>query len=302
MTGPVAAASPGPKRVWRDVDGILLLDKPLVLSSNAALQRVRRLFRARKAGHTGSLDPLATGLLPICFGQATKVSGLLLEADKSYLAEGEEIAHAPVPALDAAAIERAFAALRGQILQLPPMYSALKHEGQRLYTLARQGLEVEREPRAVTVHELELLPSTPETLEFRVRCSKGTYIRTLAEDLARALGTVGHLLALRRIRLGPFDGLPMYTLAGLESLAAAGGEAALDALLLGPDRALVAYPAVAVDVAGERGIRQGQRVAAVGPSGRLVRIYGPDQRFLGLGETSADGARLAPVRLFSGPD
>ena len=219
----------------RDVDGIVLLDKPEGISSNAALQRVRRAFQARKAGHTGSLDPLASGLLPICLGQATKACALLLDADKTYrfrLAlgrstatgdrEGETIDTAPVTAIDEAAIRSQAAAFLGESMQVPPMYSALKHEGQRLYRLARAGVEVERAPRRVRIERLELQASGTDWLDFEVACSKGTYVRSLAEDLARAFGTVGHVATLRRIGLGPFNGLPMHTLDRVEEAAQAG--------------------------------------------------------------------------------
>jgi tRNA pseudouridine55 synthase len=302
----------GPKVAWRDVDGILLLDKPHGLSSNAALQRVRRLYRARKGGHTGSLDPLATGLLPVCFGQATKISGLLLDADKGYVAtlalgaatatgdaEGEVIERATVPVLDASTVASAMAGFIGTLAQCPPMYSALKHQGQRLYALARRGVEVERQARLVVIHRLELLSLGDGTLEFEVHCGKGTYVRTLGEDLARALGTVGHLAALRRTRLGPFDGQPLLTVAALESRVAEGGETALDAVLLPSDAALSGYPAVTLGDDDARRIRHGQAVGAAVPPGARVRIYGPDQSFLGLGLGGADGCRVAPVRLLT---
>ena len=219
----------------QDVDGIVLLDKPEGISSNAALQRVRRAFRARKAGHTGSLDPLASGLLPICLGQATKACALLLDADKAYrfrLAlgrrtstgdrEGETIATAPVMPLDEAVIRRRSSAFLGESMQVPPMYSALKHAGQRLYRLARAGVEVERAPRRVLIERLELLAAGEDWLDFEVACSKGTYVRSLAEDLARAFGTVGHVASLRRIGLGPFNGMPMHTLDRIEEAASGG--------------------------------------------------------------------------------
>lgn len=312
MIGEAAVAAPGPKRSWRDVDGILLLDKPLGRSSNAALQRVRRLYRARKAGHTGSLDPLATGLLPLCFGEATKVSGLLLDADKTYRAtlalgratatgdaEGEVVAEAPVLALDPGGVQRAMAGLTGPLLQRPPMYSALKHDGRRLYELARQGVEVEREPRPIVVHELNLTGLADRTLCFEARVSKGTYIRTLGEDLARALGTVGHLSALRRTSLGPFAGQQLRSVDELEALAGEYGEAALDALLLPIDAALVDHPAVTLDAGQARSLRHGQVVAAQGPAGCRVRAYGPDCRFLGIAAVAPDGAALSVVRLLA---
>ncbi|MGH8431877.1 MAG: tRNA pseudouridine(55) synthase TruB, partial [Solimonas sp.] len=208
-----------PRIPRRAVNGILLFDKPRGFSSNDALQRVKRLFRAEKAGHTGNLDPLATGLLPICFGQATKLCGHLLDSDKRYLArvkpgektttgdtEGEVIQRSDAGLLSREALEAVLPAFTGTIRQVPPMYSALKHQGQRLYELAREGVEVERQPREVAIHELRLTAFEPGGFELDVRCSKGTYIRTLAEDLAAALGQCAHLVALRRTEVAPFEG------------------------------------------------------------------------------------------------
>ncbi|WP_217994896.1 tRNA pseudouridine(55) synthase TruB [Methylogaea oryzae] len=199
----------------REVNGILLLDKTPAVTSNTTLQDVKRLFQAKKAGHTGSLDPLASGLLPICFGEATKLSGFLLNQDKRYEvlirlgvttstadAEGEVLERKPVPALDEGLVESALARFRGDIEQVPPMYSALKHQGQRLYELARQGVEVERAARPVTIHALRLLAMTGDTLSLEVHCSKGTYVRTLAEDIGAALGCGAHVAALRRTAVG----------------------------------------------------------------------------------------------------
>ena len=292
----------------REVDGIVLLDKPEGLSSNAALQRVRRAYQARKAGHTGSLDPLASGLLPICLGQATKASGLLLDADKTYLfrialgrstatgdREGDTVETAAVPALDEAAVRRCAAAFLGESQQVPPMYSALKHDGKRLYRLARAGIEVERAPRPVRISRLELIGMGPDWVEFEVACSKGTYVRSLAEDLARALGTVGHVLTLRRIALGPFTESRMHTLEAIEQAAASG--TGLEAMLLAVDEALPGLPAVQLGVAEQASVLQGRDVLAVGPGASRVRIYGVGGRFLGVGRMSAEGARLAPERL-----
>ena len=302
-----------PRLEWRTVDGILLLDKPEGLSSNQALQCVRRLYRARKAGHTGSLDPLATGVLPLCFGQATKVAGFLLDADKTYRAtlalgsrtatgdrEGEVVERVPVPPLDAAAIEAVFARFRGLTEQVPPMYSALKRDGEALYALARRGVEVERAPRAVRIESLALIHLAADSLDFEVTCSKGTYVRTLGEDLARGLGTVGHLGALRRTSVGgAFASAMPHALGTLEALA--GDEAALDRLLLPLDAALEAFPAIVLG-AGEAGrFRHGQTVEAVAAPGARVRLYAPDGVFLGLGD-SDDGRRVRPLRLMSGVD
>lgn len=306
MTGEATPAAPAAPR--RQVDGILLLDKPEGITSNAALQRVRRAYRARKAGHTGSLDPLASGLLPVCLGQATKASALLLDADKTYDVtvalgertatgdrEGEVVERAGVPALDESAVRRVAARFVGRQQQVPPMYSALKHGGERLYRLARRGVEVERPPRQVTIHGLELLGIDGSRLRFQVRCSKGTYVRTLAEDIARALGTVGHVASLRRLALGPFEAPRLHGLAEVE--AAAGSREALDALLLPPDAALVAMPAVHLGVAEQALVLQGQAVFAPGPGGARVRMYGPGGRFLGVGRMTAEGRCLAPERI-----
>lgn len=296
----------------RDVHGVLLLDKPQGLSSNAALQAAKRLFCARKAGHTGSLDPLATGLLPICFGAATRVSAFLLDADKHYQvtvrlgnstttadAEGEVLETVPVPALTPERVEAALAAFRGPIQQVPPMYSALKHQGRRLYELARAGQEVDRPARPVTIHSLTLLALDTENLALDVHCSKGTYIRSLAEDLAQALGTVGHVQSLRRLGAGPYSATGMLTLDELQARAEA-GEAALDACLLPVDSAVADWPIVSLSAELAWYLQRGQPVQAPGapdsPTGGWVRIYAADGVFLGLGEIDSAG-RVAPRRL-----
>jgi tRNA pseudouridine55 synthase len=295
----------------RNVLGILLLDKPAGITSNAALQTVKRLFRARKAGHTGSLDPLATGMLPICFGEATKISGFLLDSDKRYRlscrlgiktatgdAEGEVIEERPVPALTEADVERALVPLRGTIEQLPPMYSALKHQGERLYKLARAGQEVARDTRTVTIHELVLLGMSADTLELEVKCSKGTYVRTLAEDLGEALGCGAHVSALRRLEVGPYrEPDQMVTLDELRHLAE-DGNTALDRLLLPLESALGDYPAVRLSADSAFYIRQGQAVQVPrAPTEGWVRLYREDDHFLGMGEIQDDG-KVAPRRLF----
>jgi tRNA pseudouridine55 synthase len=306
------SAPPGrPRTEWRTVDGILLLDKPEGLSSNQALQRVRRLLRARKGGHTGSLDPLASGVLPLCFGQATKVAGFLLDADKTYRArlalgsrtttgdrEGEVVERAPLPPLGAAALEAALARFRGATQQVPPMYSALKRDGEALYALARRGVVVERAPRPVRIEALALIERGPDWLDFEVTCSKGTYVRTLGEDIARALGTVGHLAALRRTTVGgAFARHAAQPLAALEALA--GDEPALDALLLPADAALEALPAVTLAGAEAERLRHGQTLEVAAPAAARVRLYGPDGDFLGLGESDAGGQRVRPLRMMS---
>lgn len=308
MNGPPRDARP--RVVWREVDGILLLDKPVGLSSNQALQRARRLYRAAKAGHTGSLDPLASGVLPLCFGQATKVSGLLLDADKTYRArlalgartatgdaEGEVVERAPVPPLAHGRVAAVLAGMTGPQDQLPPMYSALKRDGRPLYELAREGREVPREPRRILVHRLELLDLGPRELEFEVHCSKGTYVRTLGEDLARALGTCGHLAALRRTSVAAFEGQATHALAELEALA--GDEVALDARLLPVDAALQCWPAVHLDAAGELDFRHGRAAACAATAAGPVRVYGPAGGLLGLGTLEAAAQRVLPDRLLT---
>jgi len=305
----MSAADRGQRPTWRDVDGILLLDKPRGLSSNVALQRARRLFRARKAGHTGSLDPLAEGLLPLCFGQATKISGLLLDADKRYRvrarlgertatgdAEGPVVESAPVPALTPALLAPVLARFTGVVEQVPPMYSALKHEGQRLYSLAREGVEVERKSRQVVIRELALSGIDGNEIVLDVLCSKGTYIRTLVEDLAAAMGTCGHVTYLERTGVGPFQGRGH----ALESLAQLPAES-LDDLLLPPDAALAGWPAVTLDAAGERDILLGRETATSGTPGAEVRLYGPVRGFLGVGRLATDGRSVAPRRLLVDP-
>jgi len=299
------------KKDLRDIDGVILLDKPVGLSSNQALQRVKRLFKARKAGHTGSLDPLATGLLPLCFGEATKASAYLLDADKHYHtvarlgertdtadAEGEVIETRPVGDYSDAEIEAVLARFRGPIEQIPPMYSAVKQGGRRLYELARQGREVDRPPRAVTIHELTLLGRGDHTLSLDVRCTKGTYIRTLVEDLGEVLGCGAHVAELRRVGVAPYDNPRMVTLAELEAAAEAGFEA-LDALLMPIESALAHWPRIQLDADGSHYMRQGQALQVVGaPTAGLLVLVGPGGEFLGIGQILDDG-RVAPKRLIS---
>ncbi|MEW7977472.1 MAG: tRNA pseudouridine(55) synthase TruB [Candidatus Sedimenticola endophacoides] len=293
----------------RDVQGILLLDKPLGVTSNKALQRVKQIFFARKAGHTGSLDPEAGGLLPICFGGATKVSAYLLDADKRYWvrvrlgettttadAEGELLRTRPVEGVTEALLADALARFRGEIQQIPPMYSALKHQGERLYKLAREGVEVERKPRTITIYELKLLAWESPHLELEVRCSKGTYIRTLAEDIGEVLGCGAHVAALRRTGLGPYREADMVTMERIEAAAREGNEA-LDALLLGVDSALGHWPQVRLTADSAFYLGQGQAVLVPNaPTGGPVRIYDPNGRFLGIGEILDDG-RVTPRRM-----
>lgn len=288
-------------------DGILLLDKPQGITSNAALARAKRILGIKKAGHTGTLDPMASGLLVLCFGQATKVAGFLLDADKAYEAElclgvttdsedaeGEVLERRAVPALDDERIEAVLATFRGPIEQVPPMHSALKHKGRRLYELARKGETVERPPRPVVIHELELIDRGDETLRLIARCSKGTYIRSLARDIGEALGCGAHLAGLRRIASTPFEIEDAVELAAFESLTREQARA----LLIPPDRALEHLPAVELDDQQAERISHGQRLAGLPAmhSGQ-VRIYGPEHGFLGVGEMDGDG-RLKPARLF----
>lgn len=295
----------------RPVSGILLLDKPLGLSSNHALQRVKRLYDARKAGHTGSLDPLADGMLPICFGDATKLSAFLLDADKHYWfrvrlgqttatgdAEGDIVRERPVEGVTADRIEQVLSSFCGEIEQLPPMYSALKHQGKRLYELAREGLEVERKTRCVTIYSLTLGDVDLPTFDLRVACSKGTYVRTLAEDIGEALGCGAHVIALRRTGVGPYTDFPMHTMDALERTAEQ-GQAALDRLLLPVDTALADWPEVRVGADAGFYLKQGQPVLVPkAPTEGWVRIYLGDE-FLAVGQVQDDG-RIAPKRLMTG--
>lgn len=291
----------------RPVDGILLLDKPEGLSSNAALQRVRRALGAAKGGHTGNLDVAASGLLPLCFGEATKLSAFLLDADKSYVAdialgtttttadrEGEVLRTRPVPLLTADALTRTLADFVGPQTQVPPMYSALKRDGRPLYAYARAGVELERKPRHVTIHSLHLLVLGPASLRVEVHCSKGTYIRTLAEDIGEALGCGAHLAALRRTRAGPFHLEDAHELSEFD---VDGPTTRFDALLLPPDRALAGYPALDLDPAARRAAGQGQRRPAPADTAPgLYRLYAAGHGFLGLGEVTPDGS-LEPRRM-----
>lgn len=293
----------------RRVNGILLLDKPAGMTSNAALQAVKKLYAARKAGHTGSLDPLATGLLPLCFGEATKVSGFLLDADKDYQvvcrfgertstgdAEGEVIEQRPVDNISEQQLRAVLDDFLGDIEQIPPMYSAVKHKGERLYKLARQGVEVEREPRQVTIFDLDLVHFEAPTAEIRVRCSKGTYVRTLVEDIGERLGCGAHVAGLRRLGVGPFDDSRMVTMEQLETVAAE-GHYALDQLLLPMESGLMQWPDVRLSGDAAFYLRQGQPVLVPkAPTTGWVRLYEGDSRFLGMGEILDDG-RVAPRRL-----
>ncbi len=293
----------------RALNGILLLDKELGVSSNSALQRAKRLFKAAKAGHTGNLDPLATGMLPICFGEATKLSNYLLDADKVYIGlcklgsrtttadrEGEVIDTRPVPELTEAQLQPILEQFTGEIEQIPPMYSAIKHQGTPLYKLARKGEEVERKSRTVTIHSLELLRLEGDEIELKVHCSKGTYIRTLVEDIGEVIGCGAHLGALRRTRVGPFQQQDMVTIEQIEvALEPEGGSA--DALLLPMDSALSGWNIVSLSDTSMFYIRQGQPIqVSQAPDEGLVQLMGPGDNFIGIGHILPDG-RVAPKRL-----
>lgn len=296
-------------RRGRDVSGVLLFDKPPGLSSNDALQRVKRLYGARKAGHTGSLDLLARGLLPICFGEATKLSGFLLDADKRYRAvfklgittttgdaEGKVLESRPVPSLGSERVTEVLGEFTGRINQVPPMHSALKHQGTRLYELAHRGISVPRAPRPVTVHELQLLWLDGDAMEVAVRCSKGTYIRTLAEDIGLRLGCGAHVSALIRVGVGPFDVATAFDLEALEARAGQGFEA-LDGVLLSLDSVIADEPLVSLSEDTAYYLCRGQPVRVPhAPSGGWVRLYDCRQQFLGVGRVLDDG-RIAPQRL-----
>jgi tRNA pseudouridine55 synthase len=290
-----------------NIHGVILLDKPAGRSSNQALQDVKRLFSARKAGHTGSLDPFATGMLPICLGEATKTAGFMLDADKAYRAtarlgtatatgdtEGEVVTEEAVPELSEADIETVLADFEGVIEQVPPMYSALKHEGKPLYRLAREGREVERDAREVTIHSLVLESWQPPRLIFRVECSKGTYVRTLAEDLAKALGSCAHLESLRRLSVTPFDPDAMVTLEVLEAAGVAGRQ--LD-YLLPTDAGLEHWPKAEITEGQAARFRHGNPVIVDDQQPGMVRVYEQGGRILGIGETRTDN-QTYPKRIF----
>lgn len=293
------------KKSFRPLDGVLLFDKPLHLSSNVALQKVRRLFQAQKAGHTGTLDPLATGLLPVCFGEATKFSTGLLDADKTYTAylklgyisttgdaEGE-LARTAAQLPDAAKVESVMRDFLGDIEQLPPMHSAIKHQGRPLYEYIRRGETIVRDSRSVTIHDLELLRFDGDELDFSVHCSKGTYVRTLAEDIGAALGCGAYLRGLRRSAIAQFNLDRAYTLEQLEVMA----QEQRDACLLPVDSLLPDLPELPLDEEQARRIAQGQKLGIDNdlPDGR-VRLAHAGQ-FIGV--ATLEGRRVVPERLVS---
>jgi tRNA pseudouridine55 synthase len=290
---------------WRPINGVLLFDKPLEISSNTAMQKVRRIFRAEKAGHTGTLDPLATGLLPVCFGEATKYSMGLLDSDKTYIAdlklgevtttgdaEGEIISRNQV-SINESDIRSALDSMKGEIMQTPPMHSALKYKGKPLYEYIRNGETIERQSRKVHIHDIQLIDYSNENIKIQVACSKGTYIRTLAEDIGRILSCGAHLQGLRRIKTGPFDLENACTLNQLEAC----DESERDALLLPVDSMLLNLQKI--DLSHEQVMRlvKGQRLGLEHDfQNGKIRIYS-DGMFAGVGVL--EGRRFAPERMIS---
>ena len=312
---------PRPRTVFRTLHGILLLDKPQGLSSNQALQRVRHLFRADKGGHTGSLDPLATGLLPVCFGEATKIAGGLLGARKAYEtvarlgivtdtddAEGQPLRERPVPALTIDVIDAALKQLTGRIQQRPPIYSALKRGGEPLYAKARRGEVLQVEEREVEVHAFDLLNAADlldgmlengasSLLRLHVECGSGTYVRSLVRDLGELLGCGAHVAELRRLWVDPFREPRMWTLAGLEDLLAHAGERVLEACLLPIEAGMTSWPSVRITASQAQRLGRGQGLRGQYQPAGQVAVLDEDGRGLGLGEVDADGG-LRPLRLF----
>ncbi len=296
----------------RPVNGILLLDKPKTFTSNGALQRAKRLFSAKKAGHTGSLDPEATGMLPICFGEATKFSQHLLDSSKSYTVtarlgqqtntgdcEGEIIATKPVPELSQAQLNAVLQSFFGETEQIPPMFSAIKHQGRPLYELARKGIEIERKSRRITIYRIEFEAYANHELRFNVHCTKGTYVRTLVEDIGNALGCGAHVIELRRTSVDPYANASMYSLEELEGVFNESGHGGLIKLLLPVETALQSFPSVKLSTAATFYLRMGQAVRAPFQlDAPFVRLLADDERFLGIGEVLADG-RVKPHRLVS---
>ncbi|AOY89962.1 tRNA pseudouridine(55) synthase TruB [Marinobacter salinus] len=304
------------RRKGRDVNGILVIDKPLDITSNGILQQVKRLYGAAKAGHTGALDPLATGVLPLCFGEATKFSQMMLDSDKSYIAtarlgvrtetgdsEGAVVEEKPVPAdLSVEKVESVLEGFRGDIQQVPSMYSALKHKGRPLYEYAREGIEVERPARPVTIYELTLLEVRENELDIAVSCTKGTYIRSLVEDIGAVLGCGAHVTALRRTMASGFTLANAHEVPELEAMRERGES--LDGLLVAPDAALSMFPEVKLTGPSLVSILNGQPVRISGQSFEgFVRLYG-NEGFVGLAEAFPEGevVNLIPRRLVKSSD
>ncbi|NCN44592.1 MAG: tRNA pseudouridine(55) synthase TruB [Piscirickettsiaceae bacterium CG_4_9_14_3_um_filter_43_564] len=292
------------KKKWQSVNGLVLLNKPEGMTSNGVLQQVRRLYNAQKAGHTGALDPFATGLLPICLGEATKISGLLLDSDKRYLAtlqlgaatdtgdkDGAIITQAPVAELSPTDIEAVLQDFLGEQTQVPPMYSALKHQGKPLYEYARAGIEIERPARPIRIDLLTLKSYSNHVIQFDVLCSKGTYVRTLAEDIAKSLGTLGYLTALHRIQTGSLKAEQMVMLADIET--------DLSGCLLPYDLPLQHLQALSLNGLETDKIQHGGKLAIERPQTDWVRLYDPDERFIGIGEWQVEKQLLKPKRLFN---
>jgi tRNA pseudouridine55 synthase len=294
----------------KKINGIVLLDKPLNMTSNQALQKVKRIFNAKKAGHTGSLDPLATGMLPICFGEATKFSQFLLESDKTYQvvaklgvktttgdAEGSILETRPIPAFTREQIEGLLAKFLGPQQQIPPMFSAIKYQGKPLYELARMGIEIERKSRFINIHALQLTEMSPEFLHIFIHCSKGTYVRTLVEDIGELLGCGAHVSGLHRGAVMPYQHSKMYSLEALETLNAELGPEVLKECLLPLESSVDYLPQVKLSTSALFYIRMGQPIMAPQlPTNGFVRIYGTAGEFIGVGEIQEDGL-LAPRRL-----
>ncbi|MCK4743353.1 MAG: tRNA pseudouridine(55) synthase TruB [Sulfuriflexus sp.] len=295
----------------RDINGVLLLDKPLGMTSNKALQEVKSLLFAKKAGHTGTLDPLATGLLAICFGEATKLSTYIVDSEKHYRAtaqlgittetgdrEGDIIEEKPVPKFDKAQLESILTQFTGEIMQIPPMYSALKHEGEPLYKLARQGITVERQPRPITIYSITVLETTDTTFTVDVVCSKGTYIRTLLEDIGVELGCGAHAADLRRTALGPFTEQDMVSMETLRD-AEQNDREALNNYVKPIENALISLPMVKLSPDAAYYLRQGQAVTVPhAPTSGLVQLLADETTFIGVGHILDDG-QVAPKRLLN---
>ena len=301
----------------RNINGILLLDKPIGITSNGALQRMKHLFRAKKAGHTGSLDPMATDMLPLCFGEATKFSQFLLDSDKTYVVtgqlgvctttgdrEGTVSASSPVNDMSLERIEAALQTFIGEIDQIPPMFSAIKVQGKPLYELARKGIEIERKSRRIKIYSIAGWNYDAELQQFtfEVHCSKGTYVRTLVEDIGRLLECGAHVADLRRTRVAPYDGKQIYTFEALQLIADTTGQEGLEACLLPVETAVSGFPVIKLSTSAAFYLRTGQAVRATVPMhAPLIRLYSEDERFLGIGEVTADG-RVQPYRLLSTHD
>lgn len=298
------------RKSGRDITGMMIVDKPSGVSSNRVLQVVKRLFNANKAGHTGTLDPLASGVLPICLGEATKLSTYLLDADKSYQvtcklgiatdsgdSDGEVIDHKPIPDFDTASLQLILQQFTGEQEQIPPMFSALKHQGQPLYKLARQGIEIERKSRVITIYDITLLAITEDSFTLEVSCSKGTYIRTLVQDIAAAMGSCGHVVMLRRIKAAGYDLAQALPLNELEALAET-EQTNIDKQLLSAFDALPTWPSITLDTEQTRQLYFGQPVQHDEPEVSAdIRLLDDNHQFIGLAHIGEDGV-ITAKRLF----